>query len=203
MNGANIHCIFFDVGNVLLRVDHGKFGERLNRLTGLGFERLQQIFSNGIVREYGLGHLSDNEFLAGIGRKLGLPINSEEFQNAWNCVFDDTLLVPDYFLQSLARKYPLWAVSNTNPMHFKFVREHFGFLDCFQGWILSCDIGFEKPDPRIFQLAMDRAETAASEILFVDDLEENVEAARSLGIDAIQFSNFTQLKQEFLARRLL
>jgi glucose-1-phosphatase len=203
MSGSKIRCIFFDVGNVLLKVDHGRFGEKMKHLTGLGFERLQQVFSDGLVSEYGLGRLNDEEFLAGISREMGVSISLDEFRDAWNCVFEDALLVPEELLLNLARKYSLWAVSNTNPMHFSFIREHFQFLDHFRGWILSCDAGFGKPDPRIYKYAMDKSRTTASEVLFVDDLLENIEAARKLGMDAFQFLNSAQLMQEFEARSLL
>jgi glucose-1-phosphatase len=203
MSGGNIRCIFFDVGNVLLRVDHDRFGEKMKLLAGLGLERLQQVFSDGLVSEYGLGHLNNDEFLAGINRKLGLRLRLDEFSEAWNCVFEDALLVQEDLLQALALKYPLWAVSNTNPMHFSFIREHFHFLDHFRGWTLSSDVGFEKPDPGIFECALNKAQVNASEVLFIDDLLENVEAARSLGMNSFQFMNSTQLIQEFQARRLL
>ena len=60
-----------------------------------------------------------------------------------------------------------------------------------------------KPDPRIFAAALERAAAPASDALFVDDLEVNVEAARGLGIDAFRFRDKEQFVAELRARGLL
>jgi epoxide hydrolase-like predicted phosphatase len=68
--------------------------------------------------------------------------------------------------------------------------------DLFDAVIDSSAVGLRKPDPRIFQLALEAAATPASETFFVDDSLDNVEAARKLGITAIHFTD----EAEVLAR---
>jgi len=85
-------------------------------------------------------------------------------------------------LATLAANARLWAVSNTNRTHLDFLARSFTFLRHFEGLILSYDVGALKPDLRIFQQALRKSGAPASDLLFVDDQEINVKAARTLGI---------------------
>ncbi len=59
-----------------------------------------------------------------------------------------------------------------------------------------------KPSPRIYEKAIEAAGCAASECFFTDDIEENVEAAKQMGMDAVQFLSAAQIREE-LSRRLV
>jgi epoxide hydrolase-like predicted phosphatase len=58
--------------------------------------------------------------------------------------------------------------------------------------IISAEERVAKPDRRIYQITMERLGMDPGEIVFVDDLIENVEAARQLGINAVHFQNNAQ-----------
>jgi putative hydrolase of the HAD superfamily len=165
---------------------------------------LRHIFaSNTSVRKYELGLLSDAEFLAGICDQVGGGVTQHDFLEAWNCIFAVKPLLSGMLLSELAQKYPLWIVSNTNRMHFGFIRERYAFLTKFTGWILSFEVGAAKPDPLIFTRALQRAQFSASDVVFVDDQLPNVESARRLGIDAFQFLDAEQTEREFRMRDIL
>ena len=68
--------------------------------------------------------------------------------------------------------------------------------------LLSCEIGIEKPDLRIYKILLHISELPAEEVIFVDDMEENVEAAKAVGLDAILFISHAQLLEEFWKRNL-
>jgi HAD superfamily hydrolase (TIGR01509 family) len=103
----------------------------------------------------------------------------------------------------LAARAELWIISNTNKLHFDFLRDRFPFFGFFKGFVLSHEVGAMKPDPRIFREALARAGSKASESLFVDDQLVNVEAARELGIEAFQFLSPDQCRSELRKRQLL
>ncbi len=203
MNEFPIRGIFFDLGNVLLGLNYQRFAEKMKSLTGLGMEQLQPAFAGRLVPKYECGLLNDDEFLAGICRATGVAIPKRDFADAWTCIFSEHPLIPDELLQELAQKYQLWAISNTNKAHFEYIRARYHFLDHFRGWILSYEVGAAKPEPAIFQRALDRAGISASEALFVDDQLVNVEAARRLGMDAIHFTGVVRLAEEFRDRKII
>jgi FMN phosphatase YigB (HAD superfamily) len=201
MNPARISGIFFDLGNVLVEVDYQKFSDGLTSLTGKTMEELRPAFTDELVGRYELGLCEEAEFISTLCGRIGVRRN--DFMEVWSSIFSGKLLVPEDVLLGLSRKYRLWIISNTNKMHFNHVRAHYSFLEFFEGLILSFEVGAAKPDPAIFNLALERAGIKPEEAVFVDDQPANVEAARKIGIDAIQFFNFAQLLQEFRERHLL
>jgi glucose-1-phosphatase len=204
MTDRKIRFIFFDLGNVLVDLDYRKFSDRMTRLSGLDDKQLREIFAaDKLGHRYELGAISDEEFHSSFCCKIGVQIKRNDFFESWNGIFVEKPLLPESLLPHLARKYSLWLVSNTNRMHFSFIRKRYPMMDNFQGYILSYELGVAKPDPAIFRHAVSMASAQPSEVLFVDDLLPNVEAARSLGIEAFQFVNTEMMLEELQARRIL
>jgi HAD superfamily hydrolase (TIGR01509 family) len=57
-------------------------------------------------------------------------------------------------------------------------------------------VGIQKPDVRIFQMALNMTQRAADECVFVDDRAENVAGGRRVGMNTIQFQDVAQLSAE-------
>lgn len=75
-----------------------------------------------------------------------------------------------------------------------------GYYSYFNPVLLSCDLGYAKPDPYIFQILLHTLQVPKEACVFVDNRIENITAAQALGIDSIHFINAPQLNEE-LARR--
>lgn len=88
--------------------------------------------------------------------------------------------------------YGLHALTNWSAETFPVARTRFPWLRSFRHITVSGDVHLAKPDARIFDLALTRAERHPSQVLFIDDSAVNVEAAASLGIHAIQFRSPSQ-----------
>lgn len=71
-----------------------------------------------------------------------------------------------------------------------------GFYDPFNPVLISYEIGASKPDPRAYQILLDRLKIAPDQCIFIDDRIENVEAACALGIHGILYQSPAQLKKE-------
>ena len=87
--------------------------------------------------------------------------------------------------------------SNTNPKHInnklKLSSNFFNFID---GSIYSFEVGLRKPDPDIYHKALSISKTVATEVLFIDDLKENIEMAKKLDLNTIHYKNYNSLKEE-------
>jgi len=90
---------------------------------------------------------------------------------------------------------PCYALTNMERETYPLRRDRFDFLSWFDGTVVSACEGVAKPDPAIFELLLDRFGLTGSETLFVDDSEANVHAARSLGMQAIEFDSPDQLRR--------
>jgi putative hydrolase of the HAD superfamily len=78
-------------------------------------------------------------------------------------------------------------LSNSGPEMMARVRARWPLEALFDAVIISCEVGLSKPDPRIYQLSLERLGLAAPEALFVDDRADNVEGAARVGLRTLQF----------------
>jgi HAD superfamily hydrolase (TIGR01549 family) len=67
------------------------------------------------------------------------------------------------------------------------LRRRFGIEDAFEAWLVSGDVGLRKPDPRIYELLARRLGADGSEIIFVDDRLQNLDAAVKRGWTTVSF----------------
>jgi HAD superfamily hydrolase (TIGR01509 family) len=79
---------------------------------------------------------------------------------------------------------------------FGFIRKYFSEILFFDDYVLSYEVGVMKPHARIYEVAIEKAAAKAEECLFIDDREENIAAAKGLGIGTILFTPFTDLDHE-------
>ena len=93
------------------------------------------------------------------------------------------------------RGVPLYALSNWPLEKFVYARERFPFLSLMRGIVISGAEGVIKPDPRIFQILLSRYHLTAADTIFIDDVEANVAAARTQGLQALHAGGGTQLSQ--------
>ncbi len=92
------------------------------------------------------------------------------------------------FLDSLvSRKVEVWCLSNDVSEWSLKLRNRFGLEKYFKDFIISGDIGLRKPDPAIFRHLLERTQSQANDIVFVDDNAYNLDAAASVGIRTVLF----------------
>ncbi len=104
----------------------------------------------------------------------------------------------DILMDIKRRGYPVYALSNWNDVTFQTALKEFPFLRLFDGRIVSGEVKLAKPDQRIYQLLLDTYQLNPRESLFIDDRLENVEAARLLGIESVQFVSPRQLERDLI-----
>jgi 2-haloacid dehalogenase len=123
------------------------------------------------------------------------------FHDRW----EETLGEPIQPVVSLLRRLKqagieLHALTNWSADTFPIARRRFSFLECFSTILVSGEVGLVKPDPRIFSLFLERIGQTAADCIYIDDTIQNVQYARSIGMDAIFLSTPSSLEEE-LARR--
>jgi len=201
-----IDVILFDLGNVILPFDHHQLGEKLLQFSlKKETEDPKKIFAylfdlhTGAVNLYETGKMSSLEFFQSLKDFFHLQISFDEFTTIWNDIFTENGEVSE-IVRSLKGKIRLGLVSNTNALHFDYIASTFPVVNSFDRWILSHEVGFKKPSPEIYQKAIEWASVEPPNILFIDDVQRNVEAAVSLGIQGIRFVSAQQLKEELSVR---
>lgn len=97
----------------------------------------------------------------------------------------------------------LLALTNWSHETFPWARETFPVLSRFEGIVVSGDEGLAKPDPRIFQLLLDRHAVEPAAAVFVDDRHDNVDAAAALGMHGLVFTDAATLRADLVELGLL
>lgn len=96
--------------------------------------------------------------------------------------------------------YRLYYLSNFPSDIFDEVKRSYSFFEYFDGGIISADARLTKPDPEIFRMLFRRYDLLADECFFIDDIEENINSALSVGMKVFFTEGSTDISDEFLKR---
>jgi len=195
----SIRAVFFDLGGVIVRTEFQAPREQLAERLGMEYDDLVKIVFDGASHiKATIGEISSEEHWDSVLKRLKRPaselvaIRDEFFAGD---IVDRTLL--DY-LRSLRGKYKTGLISNAwGDLRDYIVREKFD--DAFDKMIISAEVGAAKPEPKIFQIALEQFGVKPKEAVFVDDFLINIEGCEKVGIKGIHFkdseSTLRQLKK--------
>ena len=154
-----IKTFIFDLGNVLVSFNHNKIVERLQYVCRQSSDEIfAQAISSKLVQDYNLGKISSAEFFDSVNRGLELEMNFADFSRIWNCTFAPEPIIPERIIKKLSDSCRLLVLSDTNEIHFDFIKEIFPILDNFDDFVLSHKVGAVKPSEEIFRRVIERAE---------------------------------------------
>ena len=131
-----------------------------------------------------------------------------ELIDAYGARFDEMIAGPiagmvEILAELRDRGTPLYGLTNWSAETYPPARERFAFLSWFRGILVSGEVGVIKPDPRIFEVLIERFAINPENAVYIDDVEANVAAAQSFGIHAIQFTTPARLRRELTRLGLL
>lgn len=186
--------IIFDVGNVLVKWDpvhiikqaFPECTEQKNHLL---------LFKN-IITELDAGQID----FAIARKKLQqlLHTTEEKIENLFTIFLSSLTVLPDSveLLNEIANKptYSLYCLTNMSNECFVYLNQQYDFWNKFKGIVVSGDIKLIKPDPKIYTYTLDKFKLAPKETIFIDDMLENITAARKIGIFGIHFIDLTTCK---------
>ncbi len=200
----NITAFIFDFGNVICSFDPRYFLVRAQQYSTLPPESLLVALTeaHGIMRDYETGLITSDEFFSRIRSSCGLSISREEFIRAYTQIFAP---IPSTYalIKELRPNYRLGLLSNTNEWHFEYGIKPTEVFPLFDTVTLSCEVKAMKPDRRIYIDAISKLGVAPAECVYIDDLEENVVAAREFGMQALLFRSGDELREALIRMGVL
>lgn len=204
MTDSKYSVIVFDLGNVLIPFDYSRAVEKLNNIqTGLGDTFLNNYYEHyHIHRSFEKGEMTEDDFISIMLRWIGYKIDTETFCRYYADIFtlnEDVISL----LPLLKKHYTLVLLSNTNSIHQRYGWQDYPFLQYFDKLILSHEVGSVKPEEKIYRAVESFSVRSPSEHIFIDDIPEYAQAARNLGWDAIQFTNYGSLLDELNNRKII
>lgn len=199
-----IKTIFFDIGNVLINIHPHRTFEYISKRTGVEIQILKESFPENIHDEYEKGEISNIEWFLKYKNSLPelLDLTEEDFWKAWKLLLGKEKKTTD-LVKLLKPNYSVWLLSNTNPKHIQDeIEKKYEFPSLIDGAVYSFEVGKRKPSYDIYQIATEMAGVKNHEALFIDDLPENIIAAKEIGITSFLFTTYEQLKIDLKSLRL-
>ncbi|MBI3911406.1 MAG: HAD family phosphatase [Armatimonadetes bacterium] len=197
-----IEAMVSDLGQVLLPFDTRRVWERLLAACSVSEEEMRREHNEAFrALRFDIGGCSGEAFHARLVERCGLRLSYEQFCTAWSDMFWEDRDVIRLIHQAPVR----WRIllSNTNCIHWDFIRERYGHvLTPFDRCLVSHQCGLRKPDPAIFRRVIAETGLPPNRHLFIDDMEENVLAARAVGMDAIAHTGSEALARALAERGL-
>lgn len=181
-----IKALLFDNGGVITAGGGGnELSERLARNLGISADKAYDLLMP-VWDDYFKGKISEPELWQHIEQQSGQPIGAAQ-RDIWN-KWEHMQPLPE-MIQLVRRLkadgYKVGMLSNVIPNTEHEIREHGGYDD-FDFLVLSCDVGYAKPDPEIYQLVLQHlAGIKPSEIVFLDDQERCLVPARAIGMQTV------------------
>jgi 2-haloacid dehalogenase len=198
--GTKISAVAFDLGGVLIDWNPRHLYRQLFSDPGEMEDFLARICTPDWHREHDLGA----DITASCQRLAALHPGYRQMIMAWAergeemaaGQLDQAVRVLSELKRAGTRCYTL---SNMEPHAFTIRAARYPFMTWFDGHVISGIEGVAKPDPRIFEILLDRYRLASGATVFMDDSPRNVEAACALGINAVHYTGAKQLRQELRA----
>ncbi len=194
---TKIKAFFFDIGGVLVKVDSSESIQNLSEALGVDADQIQNGMTHALLTSYEKGHLSSNQFyeqlLINCGSNKNMSLS--QFRTYWQDVLfphDESIA----FLGRAVKDFSVWLLSNTNDFHYDILMQDFPFMKWVKGGTYSFMLGSMKPEPLIYEHAIKQCGFRPEEILFIDDLEVNVQAARDQGINVIHYHDYDAFSRE-------
>jgi len=196
-----IKAVLFDLGKVLVHFNFEPAFRRLSAASGLATKEIEDYFvSSGLEVLYDGGKISSAEFYDEIKTALGLKLPLVRFKKIWNEIFTPKKDMIG-LVGKLSKNYRLVLISNTNAMHYEYIRRKYPVIGKFDRLILSFKEKVRKPDERIYRMAAAACKAKPSEIYYIDDRADLTGPARELGFHAFTYqNNFEELLSDMRAK---
>jgi glucose-1-phosphatase len=202
-SGVAIRIVLFDVGGVL--VEPSGVATMLawmrNRVSP---EQLWRMWlTSSCVRAFESGRLSPEAFADQVIAEFSLPVPREMFlseMTLWSvALFPGALEL----VEQIPPQYVRATLCNTNVIHWKYLMAIEGLARAFPHHFASHLMGKIKPDAEAFLHVIDALQCDPHEVIFLDDNDMNVVAARSVGMQAVRVRGIAEAKRALVASGVL
>ena len=196
-----IEVVLFDLGGVLIELGGMPTMRSWTRLSD--DEIWQRWLASSHVRAFESGRSDHDSFASAVVEEFDLSASPQEFLDHFTDwptgIFDGGLEL----LESLRSSHHVACLSNTNHLHWERFKTEMPLIDKFHTPLASHLTGHMKPDIAAFEHALDALGYPASAVLFFDDNQINVDAAREVGMHAELTRGVAHAKQHLTTRGIL
>ncbi|RZL48829.1 MAG: HAD family phosphatase [Pedobacter sp.] len=190
-----IKLLFLDIGGVLLS-DGWNHRSRMQAIEKFGLEPIQFQKDHSVAFPlFENGKLTLDQYLESVVFNIKRDFSKQEFSDF---MFSRTTELPGFLPWLIDWKkqtgIKIFAINNEGKEFNDYRIKTFGLHRVFDAFISSCEVGFSKPDPCIFRLALGIAQEEAQNCWYFDDRAIHVAIAKQLGLNAYVHQSFEESK---------
>jgi HAD superfamily hydrolase (TIGR01509 family) len=178
-----IKTCFFDMGNVLVHFSHQKMCRNIATLCGWSEpETTRFLMDEGRQWKLERGEITEEQFHDEFCRATGKSLNIDELRHAAADIFwlNESIVPVLHRLKEAGRRLVL--LSNTSITHLNFIERNFNVLELMDDRVTSFEAGAIKPENRIYEVALSKAQCDPDECFYTDDIEAYIRKAETFGI---------------------
>lgn len=188
--------IIFDLGGVVFTNGTKKFIDYLVDTYHLERVLVADVIADGeLATAYREAKISRDEFWKEATRKLSLPESIEKLEERWIRGYD-LIQGTKKIIETLSEKYQVYYLSDNVKERIEPVNARYGFISWFKDGLFSHEVGFRKPDVRIYKAILAKIKFKSEEVVFIDDKEYNLTPAKELGMTTILFTDPESLRRD-------
>jgi len=192
----DVTWFLIDLGNTVIKLAYERVLENICARASVTRDELVALF-DAPEADLSRGTVSFADFHEFLCDKAGYRGSLGDLRETWSDFFDGTLPGMEDLISRLRRKYRIAFLSNTNEVHAEVIPRKFAAVfEEDDRLIFSHRFRCAKPDLEIFQRSLEVIGALPQQTVFVDDLLENVLAARAVGMTAFKFQDAFQLERE-------
>jgi putative hydrolase of the HAD superfamily len=199
---GSIRAVALDYGEVLCHRPSPEALAEMAGIFGINEDKFLPIYRSS-RNPYDRGDLSPRDYWAEFAGRAGVTIHPHQIESLrrldmqmWSNVNQE---MTEWLASIHSRGIKTAILSNMQTDMAAHVRKNFAWLRHFDHQIFSCEVRAIKPDPVIYRHSLALLKIAPSEVLFIDDRDENIQAARAAGIRGIVFESVEHLRKNLQA----
>ncbi len=195
---TGVRVVLFDLGNVLVRFTPDSFWQTL----GLNTPNERAPFVSNVrtlSTLYEGGGISTADFFGRVCAVFGKEFLKHQLEEAFASVLTTPVPGMEEIVISVQTRARAALVSNTNPFHWDFCRTTIPAVNRLPVHYLSFEIGAMKPDPQFYEHVIAGESLPADQLLFIDDVQENVAGAERAGMQTHLFETVERLNDALKA----
>lgn len=194
----NIKTVIFDLGGVYFTDGTKRAIDIISQRWNLEQSKVADVFKGKIGTAYRESQISHEEFWRQAKETLGIDAPMEELGEIWLNGYVPIEGTVEIIKELKEKGYEILYLSDNVQERIDYIEEKYHFLQYFKSGVFSHIAGVRKPNPKIYQLALEESSNPAENCVYIDDKPNLLEEADKLGMATIAFVNADETRKKLI-----